>query len=91
MQFVETLIPYAIFMFKGCVLPNIFFIKRKFDFMGSRYRLIYATYSNSFLFFSYIMKYMDEKGRIQDLKVDFECIWLFDPNTCNPPIIYIGD
>jgi hypothetical protein len=29
------------------------------------------------------MKYLDEKARIEDGRVDFECIWLFDPNTCN--------
>lgn len=34
---------------------------------------------------------MDEKGWIENGRVDFECIWLFDPNTCNPPIVYIGD
>ncbi len=34
---------------------------------------------------------MDEKAQIEDGKVDFECIWLFDLNTCNQPIEYIGD
>jgi hypothetical protein len=29
------------------------------------------------------MKYMDEKAQIENGGVDFECIWLFDPNTCN--------
>jgi hypothetical protein len=34
---------------------------------------------------------MDEKAWIEDGRVDFECIWLFDPNTCNQRIVYIGD